>query len=49
MVARTQSAWRVCDDGRGWRADVTWVQQHQWGLGRHVTTVPPERVRVQQG
>jgi hypothetical protein len=40
-----QSAWRLCDDGRGWRADVTWVQQHDCGLGRYVTTVPPERLR----
>jgi hypothetical protein len=40
-----QSAWRLCDDGRGWRADVTWVQQHDWGSGRYVTTVPPERLR----
>jgi hypothetical protein len=40
-----QSAWRLCDDGRGWRADVTWLEQHDWGPGRYLTTVPPERLR----
>src|SRR5688572_23381456 len=42
----TQAAWRLCDDSRGWMADVTWTEQHDWGLGRYVTMIPPERVRV---
>jgi hypothetical protein len=23
-----QTAWRLCDDGRGWMADCTWTEQH---------------------
>jgi hypothetical protein len=42
----SQSAWRLCDDGRGWVADYTWTEQHDWGLGKYVTMVPPERIRV---
>ncbi len=42
----SQSAWRLCDDGRGWRADVEYVVEHEWGRGRHVATVPPDRVRI---
>jgi hypothetical protein len=45
-VVGTQAAWRVCNDGRGWRADVEYVVEHEWGRARHVSTVPPERVRV---
>jgi hypothetical protein len=41
-----QSAWRLCEDGRGWRADVEYVVQYEWGSGKHVPTVPPERVRI---
>ncbi len=41
-----QSAWRLCDDGRGWMADVEYSVQHEWGRGKHLQTVPPERVRV---
>ncbi len=44
-LAGHQEAWRLCDDGRGWMADVTWTEQHEWGLGRYVTTVTPDRVR----
>ncbi len=43
--AGTQTAWRLCDDGRGWRADVEYVVEHERGRGRHVPTVPPERLR----
>ncbi len=42
----SQSAWRLCDDGRGWRADVEYVVEHEWGRGRHVATVSPDRVRI---
>jgi hypothetical protein len=41
-----QAAWRLCEDGRGWRADVEYVVEHEWGRGLHVPTVPPERVRA---
>ena len=41
-----QTAWRLCDDGFGWRAAVTWRQLHDYGWGRHLTSVPPERVRL---
>jgi hypothetical protein len=42
----TQSAWRLCDDGRGWRADVRFVAQYDWGASVHVPTVPPERLKL---
>ena len=41
-----QAAWRLCDDQRGWMADVTWTEQHDWGPGKYVTMVRPERVRI---
>jgi hypothetical protein len=41
-----QSAWRLCDDARGWMADVTWTEQHEWGPGSYLTMVPPERLRM---
>ncbi len=41
-----QTAWRLCDDGFGWRAAVTWRQLHYYGWGRHLTSGPPERVRL---
>jgi hypothetical protein len=31
--AGTQTAWRLCDDARGWMADVTWTEQHDWAPG----------------
>lgn len=40
-----QTAWRLCDDGRGWMADVEWAEQYEWGLGKHVKMVPPQRLR----
>ncbi len=27
-------------------ADVTWTEQHDWGPGKYLTMVPPERVRI---
>ncbi|MGY1830151.1 hypothetical protein ACI8AA_06925 [Geodermatophilus sp. SYSU D01180] len=41
-----QTAWRLCDDGFGWRAAVTWRQLHDYGWGRHITSVRPEEVRL---
>jgi putative transposase len=32
--------------GFGWRTAVTWRQQHNYGLGRHVLSMQPERVRL---
>jgi hypothetical protein len=43
-----QYAWRLCDDQRGWMADVTWTEQHDWGLGRYIPLVPPSRIRIRQ-
>jgi hypothetical protein len=42
----SQSAWRLCDDGCGWMADVAWTEQHEWGPGKYMTMVSPERIRV---
>ncbi|MGY1636233.1 hypothetical protein ACI78V_06215 [Geodermatophilus sp. SYSU D00742] len=41
-----QFAWQLRDDLRGLMADVSWSRQHDWGLGRHVGMVPPERLRI---
>ena len=41
-----QRAWRLCDDTRGWMAEVRWSAQHEWGLGTHDTVVTPDRVRL---
>lgn len=40
-----QRAWRLCDDGRGWMADVEYVADHEWGPGKYVQSVPARRVR----
>jgi hypothetical protein len=42
----TQRAWRLCDDGRGWRADVEYVVEYDWGRGKHMPSVVPERIRL---
>ena len=44
----SQRAWRLCDDGRGWMADVEFVVQYDWGPGKHLMAVPVERVRLRQ-
>jgi len=41
-----QHAWRLCDDGRGWMADVDYVVAYDWGRGKHMGCVPPERLRL---
>lgn len=41
-----QWEWLLCDDGRGWRAGVQWTEDYEWGPGRHITTVPPTRLRT---
>jgi hypothetical protein len=41
-----QRAWRLCDDTRGWMAEVRWSQLHDWGLGTYDTMVTPDRVRL---
>lgn len=42
----TQTAWRLCNDSRGWMADVRWSALHTWGLGTYLTMVAPERIRL---
>src|SRR3954463_3951315 len=44
-----QRAWRLCDDTRGWMAEVRWSEQHEWGLGTYDTMVTPQRVRLPKG
>jgi hypothetical protein len=41
-----QHAWRLCDDGRGWIADVEFNVHHEWGWGKHLSCVPSGRVRL---
>jgi hypothetical protein len=41
-----QDARRLCDDGVGRRAAVTVQQRHDYGRGRHLTSVRPEQVRL---
>jgi hypothetical protein len=43
-----QRAWRLCDDDRGWMADVEYGVRHQYGVGKHLVCVPPARVRIGQ-
>jgi len=47
--AGLQRAWRLCDDDRGWMADVEYVMAHEWGPGNHLDRVPPERLRLPSG
>lgn len=42
----TQRSWRLCDDSRGWMAEVRWTRRHEWGLGTYDTMVTPDRVRL---
>jgi hypothetical protein len=41
-----QHAWRLCDDDRGWIADVEYSVQYDWGRGKHLQCVPQERFRL---
>jgi hypothetical protein len=41
-----QRAWRLCDDVRGWIAEVRWTELHDWGPGTYDTMVTPNRVRL---
>ena len=41
-----QPAGQLCDDGRGLRADVEYSVRYDWGIGKHLRTVPPERLRL---
>jgi hypothetical protein len=45
----TQREWRLGDDGRGWRADVEFVAEHDWDAGKYMPAVPPERLRPSGG
>lgn len=42
-----QNAWVRWPDG-SWRADVEFVAQYEWGAGKHVMSVPAERVRLRE-
>jgi len=42
----TLAAWRLCDDARGWMADVSWIEQHEWGPGKYLTMMTPDRLRI---
>ncbi len=41
-----QSRWLLCDDDRGWMAQVEYTAQHEWGRGKHLASVPPARLRI---
>jgi hypothetical protein len=41
-----QFAWRLCDDGHGWLAQVEFSARYDWGWGKHLDCVPPERLRL---
>jgi len=38
---QTQRAWRLSDDDRGWRADVAFVVEYEWGRGKHMPCLTP--------
>lgn len=42
-----QDAWVRWPDG-SWRASVEFVATYDWGQGKHVLSVPPERVRLRE-
>ena len=44
-----QRARRLCDDDRGWVADVEYVMRHEWGPSKHLEAVPAHRVRPSNG
>jgi hypothetical protein len=39
-------AWRLLDDGCGWLAEVEYVVAYDWGDGKHLGSVPADRVRL---
>ena len=41
-----QRAWRLCDDNRGWVADVEYVAQHDCRPGKHLACISPDRLRL---
>ena len=41
-----QSRWLLCDDDRGWMAQVEYTAQHEWGRSKHLASVPPERLHI---
>jgi hypothetical protein len=47
-VAGAQNASGRRPDGN-WRASVTYTVGYDWGLGRHLRSLPAERVRLRQG
>ena len=32
-------------DSRGWMADVEYIVEHEWGLGKYIPLLRPERIR----
>lgn len=40
-----QDAWVLWPDGT-WRASVTFTARYEWGPGKHVMSLPAERVRL---
>lgn len=43
----SQNAWVRWPDG-SWRADVEYVVAYDWGQGKHVMSVPADRVRLRE-
>jgi hypothetical protein len=41
-----QRAWRLTSDRDYWVADVEFSARYDWGFGKHLQCVPPERVRL---
>jgi hypothetical protein len=39
------TGWLLCDDDRGWRAQVEYTAVYDWGRGKHLGSVLPARVR----
>jgi hypothetical protein len=34
-----QTAWMLCDDGRGWQASVEYGVDYEWARGKHLGSV----------
>ena len=43
-----QHAWRLCDDDRGWMAEVEHVVQYDWVPGKRMILVSADRVRPRE-
>src|SRR4051812_21315462 len=49
LVAGRPAGWQLCDDRRSWLADVEYTVSYEWALGKHLSLIPPSRLRLTTG